>query len=228
MKTCTKANDRGLTRLELLAVVATLALLALVVAGLTSGRGQESKRLQCRDNLKNIGLANRIFATDCGGAFPWSLPPEQGGTIEFLADTQAMWRHFGALSNELSSPRILWCPTDVERTPATHYGTNSTGLRFADNRFLSYLVGVQAFEEQPSSILSGDRNVTTNGVPVENCRLTLTTNISVGFSAKLHRFEGNLLLGDGSVQQVGPGRLNARLADAIGGTLGTNDVWLIP
>jgi prepilin-type processing-associated H-X9-DG protein len=53
----------------------------------------------------------------------------------------------------------------------------------------------------PQAILSGDRNL-TNNTSIRNGILTLTTNRPAGWTAEIHNKVGNLLLADGSVQQV--------------------------
>jgi hypothetical protein len=72
---------------------------------------------KCLNNLKNIGLAMRIFATDYGDKFPFQVSQREGGTQEFCSadalgfDSNSA-RHFLVLSNELMSPKILVCPSD--------------------------------------------------------------------------------------------------------------------
>ena len=52
-----------------------------------------------------------------------------------------------------------------------------------------------------SMILSGDRNLTTNGLDVVPGLVVLGTNTAVGWSTKMHNQSGNFGLADGSVQK---------------------------
>jgi hypothetical protein len=98
------------------------------------------------------------------------------------------------MSNELSTPYILACPTDV-RKPTKNFRSLT-----ASN--ISYFVGLNSANEYPNSLLAGDRNLTTNGIPVGPGLLTVTTNTVLGWSEKMHKNSGNLALGDGSVQST--------------------------
>ncbi|HWY74380.1 MAG TPA: hypothetical protein VN281_02120 [Verrucomicrobiae bacterium] len=86
---------------------------------------------------------------------------------------------------------------------------------------MSYFLELDADETEPAMLLAGDRNV-TNGAPLINGILTLTTNRPTGWTSAIHRVNGNVALGDGSVQQLS----SARLRDAVAAT-GTNAI-LIP
>ena len=77
------------------------------------------------------------------------------------------------------------------------------------NANISYFLSLDAPDALPQSLLAGDRNLMTNGVPVGNGLLVLTTNLTVGWTRALHVNSGNVVLRDGSVQQA-PG---TRLAD---------------
>ncbi len=59
-----------------------------------------SERIECANNLKQIALAARIFATDYQGAFPSNIE---------------------AMSNEIPMPKILVCPSDNSRQPAASW-----------------------------------------------------------------------------------------------------------
>jgi prepilin-type processing-associated H-X9-DG protein len=98
------------------------------------------------------------------------------------------------MSNELNTTKILVCPKDEERTAAADF---DPGL---DNTHISYFIGLDADERFPSSLLSGDRNLTNGAQPVDGI-LNVTTNQTVGWTKKIHNNGGNVLLGDGSVQQ---------------------------
>lgn len=66
------ASVRGMTLLELLVVIAILAVLAAIVAPAGSRALEEANLVECRNNLRNIGLALRCYAKDHGGMLPVS------------------------------------------------------------------------------------------------------------------------------------------------------------
>jgi hypothetical protein len=118
----------------------------------------------------------------------------QRGTKEFITGLND-FRHFQVMSNELSTPYILICPAESAsaRTRSSDFGT-------FNNSNLSYFVGVDANESNVQMILSGDRSI-TNGTPVKNGLMELTTNTTVGWTGELHDKIGNIAMADGSVWQ---------------------------
>lgn len=195
----------GFTLVELLVIV--VVVIVVVMMAIPTGRKEKGStgRIKCVNNLKNVGLAFRIFATDNGDLFPMALSMNAGGTLE-LTNAIEVFRHFQVMSNELSTPKILVCPTDSRQE-----ATNWSGLR---NKNLSYFIGLNSSRTQPQSLLAGDRNLTTNGVPLQSGIIELSTNSVVGWSEQLHNSQGNIVLGDGSVQQVATPRLRDQVRTA--------------
>jgi prepilin-type processing-associated H-X9-DG protein len=101
------------------------------------------------------------------------------------------------MSNELSTPKVLLCPTEVYQTRSL-----ATNFTWFNNSNLSFFVDVDASNDlNPWMILSGDHNI-TNSTSVKNGLLELTTNQLAGWTSEMHNKVGNLALADGSVQQV--------------------------
>ena len=65
-----------------------------------------------------------------------------------------VFRHFQVMSNELSTPRILFCPADKRRTYATSFMSG-----FSDQN-ISYFLNVDAIPDNGTNLLCGDRNLT--------------------------------------------------------------------
>jgi prepilin-type processing-associated H-X9-DG protein len=133
------------------------------------------------------------------------LSTNQGGTLEFVAGGNA-FRHFQAMSNELSTPKVLVCPADKRKA-----ATNFVALR---NEHLSYFVGLDATTNDFQMLLSGDRNITNTTPPVGSILFLTTNQTSVrgaGWSKELHNNAGNVVLADGSVQPVTASRLRDQL-----------------
>ncbi len=193
------------------AIIACLVLLVVLILPMLAKQKRYSSRVGCVNHLKMVGLAARIFATDNEGLYPWQQSVTNGGTKELLAPPWRVAPHFQAFSNELSSPRILWCPEDQKRQAATNFAT----LTDAN---VSYFIGLDATEESPQSILSGDRHLTVDGTDARPGLLTLTATNQLGFSRQLNPQGGNLLFGDGSVQQATPAQLNGYPKAALGAT----------
>lgn len=207
-----KRRTRAFTLIELLVIIAVLAVaIAVILPALAPPRNRKSTRIQCVNNLKNVGLAFRIFAADNQGRFPMQVSTNEGGTMELVNGGNPL-PHFLALTNELSTPKILACPTDKKRTATTNFALT----RRAN---VSYFVGLDSTELQPQTLLAGDRNVTTNARPMKPGLLALSTNAIVGWTAEIHNLQGNVAMGDGSVQQFSSARLDQAL---LGTGLATN------
>jgi prepilin-type processing-associated H-X9-DG protein len=206
-------ESQAFTLLELsMVIVIFVVVFFMLVPALH--RRQPPQRVSCVNNLKQIGLAYRIWANDHHDLCPASESEVQGGWREVLAKADQgllCWTKYAILANELGQQsRLLLCPSD-ERPPSA---------QFAGNSNLSYFVGVSADLSLPQSLLGGDRNLgggtkpdRAYGFSPENGRgndVAIPTNTEAGpvcWSLKMHspgntNGGGNILLGDGSVQQV--------------------------
>lgn len=178
---------------EGLVCAAVLALLVFLI--LPAGRGSNvtSSRISCVNHLKQIGLAFRMWSNDHGEKFPWDVPVGRGGTKDFAATGEA-WRHFQAISNELSNPKVLACPNDPKRTRVADFAA-------LNNSHVSYFIGLSADETRPQTILSGDRNIAVSNKLLSGV-VTVETNIVLNWTSDLHINAGNLALADGSASQM--------------------------
>jgi prepilin-type processing-associated H-X9-DG protein len=210
---------------ELAIVLVVILVLALLAIPAMARQRAESNRIKCVNNLKNLGLGLRMFSTSSSMVWPWQVSTNEWGSKEFLQDSSLAWRHFLALSNELFSPRIARCPDDLT-------GIQPTTWRDAtNNSAFSYLFGLDASEEFPETILSGDSNLEIGGQRLRSTLVTLRTNANVQFDNSRHKDPpsgaGNILFGDGSVQQVTSARLRAALV-LPGDPTNSIHRWLIP
>jgi prepilin-type N-terminal cleavage/methylation domain-containing protein len=193
--TIKRLEHRAMTLLEILVVCAVLAILAVIllptIMPVPHHYGYAGP--QCVNNLKQTALACRVWEGDNNDKFPPFVSVTNGGSMEYV-NTPNVWRHFQVMSNELSTPKVLVCPQDTARFVATNF-------TFMNNSNISFFFGVDASDSNPNMILSGDRNI-TNGTPVKNAMLNLTTNRPAGWTSEIHNKVGNLALADGSIQQV--------------------------
>jgi hypothetical protein len=85
------------------------------------------------------------------------------------------------------------------------------------NSNISFFVGVDASETNPQLILSGDRNI-TNGTPIKNGILEVSSNQPAGWAAEMHNKVGNVALSDGSLQQISSTGLRSAIENSGGFT----------
>lgn len=191
--------NRAITLIEALAVLGVLALLAWMIlfpSYTSQGTRRRAQRINCLNNLKQIGIAFRLFAVDHNNRFPQWLSTNDGGTLEFGADIAA---HFRVLSNELRYAKLLHCPADSRR-----HATDFATLTAAN---ISYFLGMEPHEPLPQMILAGDDNLTTNRVPTNSGWLIPRTNVLVGYREDRHISSGNVVMSDGHAEQLGYVRL---------------------
>ena len=188
----TGIKSRAFTLIEILIVLAVLLTLALVFLPALARPRMRNSRLNCTVQLKHIGLAFKTWAIDNKDLYPMEVSVADGGAREAAITNLPLV--FQVMSNELSTPRILVCPNDSNRVSATSFlSLKTTGI--------SYFVGMDAADTNPASILAGDSHI-TNRMGVRAGILYSTTNDSGGWKPGRHGSSGNILLADGSVQQV--------------------------
>jgi hypothetical protein len=205
---------RGFSMLDLLLVIAAIGGVSFVLLPkIFHPRGCRAAPISCTNNLKQVGLAFRIWAGDHNDRMPMQVSVTNGGAME-LTEAGSVYAAFLVMSNELNTPKILFCPTDKKRIRAVTFDQPTSAkdrrgsVSALSNTNLTYFVGLDANDTSPSMLLSGDDNFLIGGVrgklasgsPVPPGILSLRTNAHIAWSNARHEQQGNIGLADGSVQ----------------------------
>ena len=195
---------RAFTLIELLVVIAIIAILAALLLPALSKAKSKARRIACVSNLKQIGLGLRLWADDNDGKYPWKVEQTSGGGKPNGTGNARANLQFSLLSNELTTTTVLLCPSDVRKDPAVDFRSIAPAN-------IGYAPCSEAAETRPRVILATDRNLSGfdfTGLPDNiNC-FVLSSPSSGASTAKWRRGighganTGNVVLGDGSAQQL--------------------------
>jgi hypothetical protein len=101
--------------LFLLGCLAGIAFFVFVTIAAAARARAAAQRQSCESNLKQIGIAFRMWQLDHNDLFPFNLSLNEGGSLEYCGrdangvDTNSL-HHLLVITNELYSPHVLTCP----------------------------------------------------------------------------------------------------------------------
>jgi len=153
------------------------------------------------------------------------------------------YRIYQCMSNELSTPKVLYCPADYDATvvQATTFGVvtaGQTGQAFVGNGNLSYFTGADASDTSPQMLLLGDHamgNATANNntIAAINGYGSTAANQAAGYATvatetgtnsatitaawmdnSQHGKNANVALSDGSVSALNIAKLREALKNS--------------
>jgi prepilin-type N-terminal cleavage/methylation domain-containing protein/prepilin-type processing-associated H-X9-DG protein len=127
------SKRNGFTLIELLVVIAIIAILAAILFPVFAQAREKARAISCLSNIRQIGLANRMYIQDYDEKLPWTgnwfaactsfagFPPEYDASNQWAIDAQEI----DLLLNPYIKNTNLWFCPDCNKACATVFSTNT-------------------------------------------------------------------------------------------------------
>ena len=176
-----KTQKKAFTLIELLVVIAIIAILAAMLLPALAAAKKKAQKISCVNNVKQDMLSIKLWAGDNGDRYVTAVGSAAGGGSEYVghgvtapvanAGTPNAAMCFLIMSNELSTPKVAYCPSDsYHSTNANVFGylsfvvctaptaTVAAGKATAAG-CLSYFINGDGGDNDPQMIVTGDANI---------------------------------------------------------------------
>jgi len=224
-RSCAAAGDRhcaGFTLVELLVVIAVIAILAALLSPALANSKEKAQSVNCISNLRQLGLAASLYADDETDCLPWSerhwtAPTTQSGPLNYTDSAAANFRpnaYFQLRRFTGQDNRFWQCPSAREDKALTVDGDNRPMLGYMGNMFAigvtvtPLTIGSDILPKKRAALIAPSRaklitdlGANVQGVWVCSTYRNLLSTVPV-VPSPLHRASLNVVMADGHASQI--------------------------